>query len=424
MADGAGAATLSLSLFAHVLLTLATITLLARFVGGLFRRLLHQPPVIGEILAGLMLGPSFLGTVAPRLYAFLLPAAAVPQLNVIASLGVVLFMFLVGLDLDLGHLTRSSRTVFAVGNGSIAVPFALGAGLGALIFPIYGTPGVGRGVFSLFFGVTLSVTAFPVLARILVDRGVHKTALGVTALSCAAAADITAWLLLALVAGIARAQISGVAITALLLLAYVALMLILVKPLVSGLVEREQRKEGALSRTTLAAVFGALLLSSFATDAIGVHALFGAFLLGAILPHEGRLAEQIRARLEDAVIVLLLPAFFVLTGMRTQVGLISERRDIAVCLVIVLVAVAGKVAGSFVAARGSGVAPRSALALGILMNSRGLMELVVLNIGLDMGLISPAIFTMLVVMALVTTLMTTPLLDLCVGPASFGPGDG
>ncbi len=405
---------------AHVLLALAVITALARLMGGFVNRFLRQPPVIGEILAGLMLGPSLLGSVWPEGYQFLLPSDVAPFLGVISKVGVVLFMFLVGLELDPRLLRGSAHSTIAVSHASIFVPFLMGAGLALWLYPVYATSAVSFTSFSLFLGVSLSVTAFPVLARILRDRRAQRTRLGATALACAAIDDVSAWTLLAIVAGIATAQLSGAAWTVLYVALYVLVMLFAVGPLLKRFfVEREQAREGPLSHSALATVFVSLLLSAVATEAIGIHALFGAFLLGAVLPHDGRLAEQIRAKLEDVVLVLFLPSFFVFTGMRTSIDLLGDSRDWLFCLAIIGVATLGKFGGSFVAARIAGMGWRHSAALGILMNTRGLMELIVLNLGLDLGVITPTVFTMMVFMALATTFMTTPLLDLLLGRRGF-----
>jgi len=405
---GAGAE----ELFAHVLLALAGIMLAARATGVFFERVLRQPPVMGEIVAGILLGPSVLGAVWPAGLDFLLPSAVAPTLGVIAKLGVVLFMFLVGLETDGRMLRRHPHAVLAISHASIVVPFLLGAALALALYPIYGHRGMGFTVFSLFLGVSLSVTAFPVLARILTDRRVSSTPLGVTAIACAAVDDATAWCLLALVSGVATARTGDAGRTVLLVGAFVALMLIVVRPMARRLAAREEPRKGPLSLTVLAAVFAALLLSALATETIGIHALFGAFLFGAVLPHEGRLADQLRVRMEDLVVVLLLPVFFAFTGLRTHIGLVSTAGEWAIVGLIVLAATAGKFGGSFVAAKLSGLGWRESSALGILMNTRGLMELIVLHVGLDMGVLSPTLFTMLVIMALVTTFSTTPVLNL------------
>lgn len=399
------------SLLWHVLLALAVILLLARGVGWIFERYLRQPPVMGEIVAGIMLGPSLLGAISPDAASFLLPNEVAPHLGIVAKIGVVLFMFLVGLELDTRLLRGSSHATMAISHASIVAPFLLGASLALYLYPTYSNDQVSFTTFSLFVGVSMSVTAFPVLARILSDRRIQSTPLGVTAIACAAVDDVTAWCLLALVSGVATAQMEGVAITMLWVVLYIALMFTVARPLLQRLAAREEAKSGPVSLDVLAVVLAAVLLSSVATEAMGIHALFGAFVVGAILPHEGRLAEQVRHRLEDVVLVLLLPVFFAFTGMRTEIGLVSRPEDWLGVALIVLVATLGKFGGTWVAARFSKLGGREASALGILMNTRGLMELIVLNVGLDMHVLSPTLFAMLVLMALITTFATTPIFD-------------
>jgi Kef-type K+ transport system membrane component KefB len=383
----------------HVLLALAVITVLARLVGRAFEKWLKQPPVMGEIVAGLMLGPSLLGWISPHL-------------GIVAKIGVVLFMFLVGLELDLKVVRSNSHSTLAISHASILAPFILGAALALVMYPLYGYGGKSFTVFSLFLGVSMSITAFPVLARILTDRRIQSTPLGVTALACAAVDDATAWCLLAFVSGVATAQMGSAAWTVGFVVVYVLAMYFIVRPVARWLAAREEKRPGPVSLTVLAIVFGMLLLSAVVTEAIGIHALFGAFLFGALIPHDGRLAEQIRSRMEDLVVVLLLPIFFAFTGMRMQIGLLSTPSDWLFCGLIIAVATAGKFGGSFVAAKLSGLGWRESSAIGVLMNTRGLMELIVLNVGLDMGVLSPTLFAMLVLMALVTTFSTTPVLNL------------
>jgi Kef-type K+ transport system membrane component KefB len=396
--------------FLHVLLALIVVILAARALGALFKYV-QQPPVVGEVIAGIALGPSLLGRVWPAAASFVLPASIAPFLSVIAQVGVVLFMFLVGLELDMSRLRRRSHTTIAISHASIVLPFLLGALLALWLYPVLSSADVPFTVFALFLGISLSVTAFPVLARILTDRGIQKTTLGVMALTCAAVDDATAWCLLAVIVGVVNARASGAVRTIGLSGAYVVLMLAVVRPLAARFVRRhELRKE--LQQGAIATVLIGLLLSAFATEAIGIHAIFGAFLLGAIIPHDSLLARELTRRLEDVVVVLLLPAFFAFTGMRTQIGLLSGAAHWAICGVIIAVASAGKFGGTFIAGRLTGLATRDAASLGILMNTRGLMELIVLNLGLDLHVISPTLFAMLVLMAVVTTLATTPILQL------------
>ncbi|HEY8945699.1 MAG TPA: cation:proton antiporter, partial [Polyangiaceae bacterium] len=317
---------------------------------------------------------------------------------------------------------NNSHATLAISHASILVPFLLGSGLALALYPIYSHRGVDFTVFALFIGVSLSVTAFPVLARILTDRRMQASKLGVTAIACAAVDDATAWCLLAFVSAVASAQLGSAGWTIGLTSGFVALMLFGVRPLLAVLSQRVERQEQRpVSMTVLALVFSGILLSAVATEAIGIHALFGAFLFGSVMPSGGRLAKQLRARLEDIVLVLILPVFFTFTGMRTRLDLVSSVRDWFFCAVIILFATLGKLGGSFLAARVAGVGTRDAFALGVLMNTRGLMELVVLNVGLDMGVLSPALFAMLVLMALVTTFSTTPILDRIYPRAALNP---
>ncbi len=411
----AGGAVSEGHVLAEVLLALAVISIMARLVGNAVEKYLKQPPVMGEILAGIILGPSVLGAISAGAYTFLMPPEAAPYLGIVAKIGVVLFMFLVGIHLDSRPLRANSHTTLAISHASILAPFVLGAAAAFLLYPRYSNSATSFTVFSLFLGVSLSVTAFPVLARILTDRRIQSTPLGVTALACAAVDDATAWCLLAFVSGVATAQVGSAAQTVALVAVYVAVMFVVVRPIVHRIAAREERAPGPVSLTLLAVVIGMMLLSAVATERIGIHALFGAFLFGSFIPHDGRLARQIRARVEDIVVVLLLPIFFAFTGMRTQIGLLSTWADWIFCGLIVLVATAGKFGGSFVAARLSGLGWRESSAIGVLMNTRGLMELIVLNVGLDMGILSPTLFAMLVIMALATTFSTTPILHLIMG---------
>jgi Kef-type K+ transport system membrane component KefB len=392
----------------HVLLALAAVVAVGRALGGLFVYL-GQPPVIGEVVAGILLGPSLLGWVAPGMSAYLLPASVAPYLGVISQVGVILYMFLVGLDLNVGLLHRHGHATLAISHASIVVPFVLGGLLALALYPRLSSGDVPFTSFALFLGVALSVTAFPVLARILTDRGLTRTELGGLAIACAAVDDVTAWCLLAFVVGVAQAKVGGALLVAALTVAYIAFMFLAVRPVLARLAARSD--EVRLTQGGVALVFVALLLSALATELIGVHALFGAFLLGAVIPHDSGLARALTRKLEDVVIVLLLPAFFAFTGLRTQIGLVSGPGDWLVCGLILLVATAGKFGGTLAAGRLTGLGWRDAAALGVLMNTRGLMELIVLNIGLDLGVISPTLFAMLVLMALATTLATTPILQ-------------
>lgn len=392
----------------HVLIALAAVIITGRLLSKAFARF-EQPPVIGEVLAGILLGPSLLGRLSPELAGYVLPASVAPYLGVVAQLGVILYMFLVGLELNAGLLRERAHATVAISHASIVVPFLFGALLALAIYPRYSTSDVKFTSFALFQGVAMSVTAFPVLARILTDRKMTKTDLGVVALSCAATDDVTAWCLLAFVVGVAQAQVGGAVLVILAALAYIAVMFLLVRPLLKRLSERHAQSR--LTPGVTALVFVGVLVSAVITEWIGIHAIFGAFLLGAVIPHESAIAKEFTHKLEDLVTILLLPAFFAFTGMRTQIGLVSGWQAWLICGAVIFVATLGKFGGTVGAARLTGLGWRDSAALGILMNTRGLMELVVLNIGLDMGVISPTLFAMLVIMAVVTTVATTPILS-------------
>ena len=390
-----------------LLIALTAVIVSGRLLGRVFAAI-GQPPVIGEVIAGLVLGPSVLGALWPAAGAFILPSSVAPALSVVAQLGVILYMFLVGLELNPDALRGQLRATVAISQTSIVVPFALGWALAVYLYPRFSSGEVPFVSFALFLGIAMSITAFPVLARILSDLGMTRTPLGVVALTCAAIDDVTAWCLLALVVGVVQASAGGALATIVLTLAFIAAMFVVVRPIVARLVRSAGEHE--TSRGVIALTIAAMLVSALITESIGVHAIFGAFLLGAVIPHDSRLAHAIVGSLETLVTVLLLPAFFAFAGMRTEIGLLTGAGPWIACGLIILVATAGKAAGTFVAARLTGMSSRDAAGLGVLMNTRGLMQLIVLNVGLDLGVISPMLFTMMVLMALATTMATTPVL--------------
>lgn len=400
------------SLLAQVLFAIAAIIVLARGVGLLTQKFLKQPAVMGEILAGILLGPSVLGALAPVAQASLFPSAVASALNVVAKIGVVLFMFLVGLELDPKLFRGQGRVTLSIAQASIVVPFLFGAALALPLFPRYAYAGTRFTVFALFLGVSMSVTAFPVLARILSERKLSTSGPGIIALGCAAINDAVAWCLLALASGVATSHVERAGYTVAAVIAFVVVMVFVVRPIARFLAQREERSTDPVSSNTLALIFGMMLISAVATETIGIHALFGAFLFGVVIPHDGRLAEQIRIRTEDVVVVLFLPIFFAFTGLRTRLGLVDQPGDWLALAGIITVATLGKAGGSTLAARAVGLGWRDSATIGALMNTRGLMELIVLNVGLDLGVLSPTLFAMMVVMALVTTFLTTPLLHL------------
>jgi Kef-type K+ transport system membrane component KefB len=406
-----------LETFMHVLLALGVIIIVARVLGALFK-LIRQPPVMGEVIAGILLGPSALGYVWPDATTFLLPAHVAPALDGIAQMGVLLYMFIIGLELNPAVLRGRTAATITVSHASIVVPFILGFALCLYTYPRYSTSDVPFTVFALFGGVALSITAFPVLARILTDRKLSATPIGTIALACAAVDDVTAWCLLAFIVSVVRATMGGAVITLVCSVLYVVVMFALVRPWLRRFVAKVEGQDG-VNRQVMSIVFIGLLASSLVTSLIGIHALFGAFLFGAMIPHDSKLARQVMDRLEDVVVVLLLPAFFAFVGMRTQIGLVSGADAWLTVALIFAVACIGKFGGAFVAARLTGLSTPDSALLGALMNTRGLMELIVLNVGLDLRVLSPTLFTMMVLMAIGTTMMTTPLVDLLVKRASL-----
>lgn len=395
---------------ARLLVQLIVIVVAARVSGALFRAF-RQPAVVGEIVAGILLGPSVFGAVAPGAFQAVFGSGSLSALKLFAEVGVLLFLFVVGLDLDLSFLSERAATTVAVSLASIAVPFVLGVGLGLTLRRELAPPSVASATFALFLGVALSITAFPVLARILAERGMLATRLGSTALACAAANDAAAWSLLVVVVAMAsRGDVAHAALTLAWALAFGAFLVVVVRPLLRRFFARRDTEKP--DRSAMATVVVVLLGSALATEAIGIHALFGAFLAGAVMPRKAHLKDALVERLEELSSVLLVPVFFAFTGLRTSLALLGDTRGWALCGLIVAVAAAGKLGGVFAAARLSGLPAAEAFTLGALMNTRGLMELIALNVGYELGILSPRTFSMLVLMALATTLATGPLLSL------------
>ena len=400
----------------HLLLALAAVVITGRVLGRLFR-FIGQPPVIGEVVAGIALGPSLLGAVSPDAYAFLLPPAVAPSLGLLSQLGVALYMFLIGVELDTDVLRGQLRATITIAQSSIVVPFLLGAALAVVVAPALAPANVPFMHFVLFMGVAMAITAFPVLARILADTGLTRTDLGRLALTCAAVGDVTAWCLLAFIVGVVQSRQGSALLPSLLTVGYIALMFTLVRPVVVRWCRRLDAH--AIDRDVIAAVIVLALVSALITEWIGIHAIFGAFLMGAVIPHDSRLARALEDRIENLVTILLLPAFFAFAGMRTEIGLIANASGWLTCAAIIGLATFGEFGGTLAAARLAGHEWRTATSLGVLMNTRGLMELIVLNVGLDLGVITPTLFTMMVVMAIVTTMATTPLLGVLVPEATL-----
>lgn len=396
---------------AILLAQIVTIVLVARVFGWICTKI-GQPTVIGEMIAGIVLGPSLVGLYFPEFSAFLFPKESLGNLQFLSQIGLILFMFIVGMELDLKVLRNKAHDAVVISHASIIIPFALGIGLSYFIYDSFAPANVQFSSFALFVGIAMSITAFPVLARIVQERGIHKTRLGTIVITCAAADDITAWCLLAAVIAIVKAGsfVSSLYVIA-LAVAYVLVMIKVVRPFLKRIGDLYSTK-ASLTKPIVAIFFIILIISSYATEVIGIHALFGAFMAGAIMPENAKFRHIFVEKVEDVALVLLLPLFFVFTGLRTQIGLLNDWELWKVTGIIISVAVIGKFIGSAIAAKYVGQSWKDSLTIGALMNTRGLMELVVLNIGYDLGVLSPEIFAMLVIMALVTTFMTGPALDI------------
>jgi len=383
---------------------------LSRLIGLAFKSI-KQPLVIGEIVAGIMLGPSLFGLIAPHVAANLFPPETVPFLNVLSQVGLIFFMFLIGLELNPKYLSGQLEVAVLTSHVSILVPFSLGTLLALLLYPLVSNASVSFTAFALFLGAAMSITAFPVLARIITENNLQGTRLGTLALTCAAVDDVTAWCVLAVAIAVARTgNIGGAIPTIFESIIYIGFMLTVGRWFLQRLATY-YRRTGRLSQLLLAVIYIAVVASALITELIGIHLIFGAFLLGAAMPKNADLVRELAVKTEDFVLIFLLPIFFAYSGLRTQIGLLNRPELWLLCGLVLLVAIAGKYIGTYVAARFSGITHREASALGWLMNTRGLTELIVLNIGLELGVISPLVFTMLVIMALVTTFMTSPLLE-------------
>ncbi len=396
---------------ALLLAQIVTIILVARLFGWICMKM-KQPSVIGEMIAGIVLGPSLLGLYFPEFSAFLFPKESLGNLQFLSQIGLILFMYIVGMELDLSVLRKKAHDAVVISHASIIIPFALGIGLSYFIYKEFAPDGIQFSSFALFIAIAMSITAFPVLARIVQERNLQKTKLGTIVITCAAADDITAWCILAAVIAIVKAGSFASSIYVILMaIAYVFLMIKIVRPFLKRIGELQAGK-GIINKSIVAIFFLTLIISAYATEVIGIHALFGAFMAGAIMPENVKFRNLFIEKVEDVALVLLLPLFFVFTGLRTQIGLLNDGHLWMIAGLIIATAVTGKFIGSALTAKFLRINWKDSLTIGALMNTRGLMELIVLNIGYDLGVLSPEIFAMMVIMALFTTFMTGPSLDL------------
>jgi len=396
---------------AILLIQIVVIMFVARIISWLFRKI-GQPVVIGEIIAGILLGPSLLGFYFPELSAVIFPIKSLDNLHFVSQIGLVLFMFTVGLELDLRVLKSKAKEAIVIGHASAIFPFLAGLFLAYFLYQQFAPRNVSFLSFALFFSISLSISAFPVLARIAQERAIHKTKTGTIVMACAASNDLLVWSLLAIIISIARSgSFFSASYTLLFGLIYIFLMIKLIRPFLQRIGELHPSKEN-LSKPIVAIFFTTLILSAFISEIIGIHALFGAFFAGAIMPDNVKFRNLFIEKIEDVSVVLLLPLFFVFTGLRTQIGLIDDPQLWKTTGLIILVAISGKLIGTALTAKIFGQNWKDSLILGALLNTRGLMVLIILNIGYDLGVFSSEIFTMLVLMALGTTLMTGPALSL------------
>lgn len=394
--------------FAGLLIAVPVILAACHLAGMAFRRM-SQPAVMGQILAGILLGPSALGLVWPQAFHRLFPTTLAPMLNILAQLGLIFFMFLIGYELNLLLVRQRGRTALMVSNAGIALPLLCGVGLAFGAYRVLAPAHESYTVFALFLATSMAITAFPVLACVLTDRRLTGTKFGTTALTCAAIDDITAWCLLSLTLALVHGgSPAGGAITVALAAAFFAFMIVVVRPLLAKLLTPARSQRLRLpDAAVLPVILAGVMLSALVTDAIGIHTIFGAFMFGVVMPRGSARIEQASERLQSVTSTLLLPLFFAYTGLRTQIGLLGAHLDLwGWCALILVAAAAGKLIGGTLAARASGLDWQESASLGVLMNCRGLTSLIVLNIGLSLNLITPTMFTMLVLMALITTLLT------------------
>lgn len=396
----------------HLFIQLIVVIAACRLVGKVFVRI-GLPAVVGEMSAGILLGPSLFGLLAPEAFSFVFPTESLGTLRLLSQVGICLFMFTVGMELNMSYVRSKAATAVAVSHASIVLPFLLGVMLAYYLFTDMAGPKASFIGFALFMGISMSITAFPVLARILQERKMTRTALGSTAITCAAVDDVTAWSIMAFVVAVAKASsVLASSVTLLLALLFIAFMILVVRRLLPAWIGSEQLHREEPSSGTLGIIVCVVIVAALSTEIIGIHALFGAFLAGAVMPDSRDFRRRVTLLLEKFSSVLLLPLFFAFTGLRTEIGLLDGAQDWLICIAIIGVATLGKLGGSTIAARVTGMKWRESLQLGALMNTRGLMELIALNIGYDLGILSPRIFTMLVIMAIITTMMTGPLLTL------------
>jgi Kef-type K+ transport system membrane component KefB len=398
------------SLLGIVIIQIAVILIFANLIGyGLSK--IRQPIVIGEIVAGILLGPSFLGRISPSASKALFPENSLNILMVLSQIGLILFMFAIGAELELKAVRKRLTGLILISQGSMIVPFALGMAVAYFLYDQFAPPDVPFVGFALFVGISMCITAFPVLARMVKERGISYSNIGITALTCAAINDIVAWCLLAVVVAVVRkGSVVSSFHTILLCLCYVVVMLLIVRPTLRKAFEKSA-KTNVVGSGSMVIILVLLFISSWVTESIGIHALFGAFFAGLVLPGTADFRKIIIKNIGNLGTVLLLPLFFVISGLRTRIDSLNDTHTLIIGSIVILIAISGKLGGTALAARLAGYSLKDSLSVGALMNTRGLMELIVLNIGYDLGVFSSSMFTIMVLMALISTMMTFPILD-------------
>lgn len=392
-----------------LLFQIIVILMAVRLFSYLFKYI-GQPGVIGEIVAGIVLGPSVLGLVSPDFFHTLFPPESLTNLELLSQIGLVLFMFVIGMDVDFSILKNKMNETLVISHAGIIVPFFLGIVSSFWIYEEYAAGTTDFLPFALFIGISMSITAFPVLARIIQERNMTKTPIGVLSIASAANDDVTAWCLLAIVIAVAKAgSFMSALYTVGITILFIGLMFGIVRPFLKKIGELYANSE-VINKSFVGFIFLILLISAVSTEIIGIHALFGAFIAGVVMPVNIGFRKVMMEKVEDVALVFFLPLFFAFTGLRTEIGLINTPELWGICVLLIFIAILGKLGGCTVAARLVGESWKDSFTIGTLMNTRGLMELVALNIGYEMGVLPPEIFVILILMALTTTFMTTPLL--------------
>ena len=395
--------------FGILLLQIIVILLFCRIFSGIFR-LIRQPTVIGEILAGILLGPSILGHFFPSIAAFLFPPDSLGNITLLSQFGLILFMFVIGMELDIDQVRKKLKETILISHAATIFPFFLGMLTAYFIYDQYAASQTPFLSFALFIGIAMSITAFPVLARIIQEKGFTKSHLGTISLASAANGDITAWCLLAIVVAIAQTNsLLSAVYNILFSVVYMLIMFLIIRPFLR-MVGQIYHNEEVIDKGLVAFIFFVLITSSFFTEVLGLHALFGAFMAGVIMPADIKFRKIMSEKVEGVSLSLFLPLFFVSTGLKTEIALLNTPALWTLCGIFILVAIVGKFGSATLTARFVGENWKNSLYIGALMNTRGLMELIILTIGYEMHILTQPIFVMLVLMTLVTTFMTTPLL--------------